>query len=172
MGCGDDVGQAYERRMTRRLFGEDVECSTGEMAGAQGFGKGGFVHQLAAGCVDEPGARLHAGDGSGVKQKLGGRAERGVQGDEVGAGEEIVKRDQLRAGVAGDFLADVRIASEDVKVKGAGAASDFEGDAAQSDQAERLAAKLGAACAALFPTAGVDGGVQLRNRACQGKQES
>ena len=78
MGRGDDVGQAYERRMTRRLFGEDVECSTGEMAGAQGFGKGGFVHQLAASGVDQARAGLHPGDGSGVEQKLGGRAERGV----------------------------------------------------------------------------------------------
>ena len=54
---------------------------------------------------------------------------------------------------------DVRIVGDDLHAEGQSAARDFDADAAESDDAERLAAKLGALQRLLLPLAGLHGGV-------------
>ena len=50
------------------------------------------VDQLAAGAVDEPGAVLHRGDRVGVDQVDRLRRLRRVEGDDVGAPEQVLER--------------------------------------------------------------------------------
>ncbi len=65
--------------------------------------------------------------------------------------------------LAGDDGRDEWIVADDVHAEGLGAASDFEADAAEADDAERLVAELGALQRFLLPLGGVHGGVGARN---------
>ena len=64
---------------------------------------------------------------------------------------------------AGDDGRDEWIVADDVHAEGLGAASDFEANAAEADDAEGLIAKLGALQRFLLPLGSVHGGVGARD---------
>ena len=85
-----------------------------------------------------------------------------MQRDVVRLGEELVQRRQGDVQLLRQAGRDVRIVGDHLHAEGQRAARDFDADAAQSDDAQRLAAKLGALQRLLLPFAGVHGGVGAR----------
>ena len=92
----------------------------------------------------------------GIDHFFGAGAERGVQRDVIGAREKIGERQELDFEFFGDLLAHVGIVRENCHFECVRAARHFGADAAQTDQAERLAAHFGAHGARFFPSSGVD----------------
>ena len=76
---------------------EHVERRAGDMAGIERCLQIRLDDEAAAGAVDDADARLHLGDGGGVDDVARRVGQRRVQGDEVGAGEELVELDLLDA---------------------------------------------------------------------------
>ena len=86
----DSLGRvASEQRIIgrRRLFLEDVERRTGDLAATQGINQRRFINQSAARAVDEAHARLHLFNARRVDDAARLFGERRVQRDEVGARE-------------------------------------------------------------------------------------
>ena len=53
--CGVAItfGQADQRRIFGRFFGESIESGAGKVAGFESVGESGFVDQFAAGAIDD-----------------------------------------------------------------------------------------------------------------------
>ena len=103
------------------------------------------VDQLAAGAVDDPDPVLHRRDRLGVDQVDRLRRLRQVQGDDVGAAEELLERlGPLDAELAEALGGDELVEGDDLHVEALGALGDELADAAEADHAERLAVELGA----------------------------
>ncbi len=83
--------------------------------------------------------------------RLGRRRQ--MERQEVGAGADLVERQQLDAHALGDLARDERIVGDDPHPEGAGALRHLLADAAEAGDAERLAAQLGAEEALLLPLA-------------------
>ena len=73
---------------------------------------------------------------------LGGEAD--VEGEVVGGLEDLVDGDEGDVVLAGDDGGDEGVVADEVHAEAGGAAGDFEADAAEADDAEGLAAELGA----------------------------
>ena len=95
-----------------------------------------------------------------------------MQGDVVRLGEQLVERRQRDVQLLREAGRDVGIVRDDLHAEGEGAAGNFDADAAQSDDAQGLAAKLAALQRLLFPLAGMHGGVGPRELTRQGQHES
>ncbi len=80
-----------------------------------------------------------------------------MQSEVVGAGDELVERDQADAVFARHGRGDKRIAADDFEAETARASGHFKPDAAEAENAEGLAAQLRALQALLLPLAGVHG---------------
>ena len=64
VGRGKDVGQRPERVVGIQGFlVEDIQTCASDPSFAEGRDEGGIIHQWAACCVDQKGARLHLPDG-------------------------------------------------------------------------------------------------------------
>ncbi len=113
MGRGDEVRVAEQRVGCRRLLDEDVEGRARDMAAVERRAQGGLVDQAAAGAIDDANAGL------GLAEILGGedvarlRRQRRVQGDEIGAREQIVEFDLFDADLLGALRAQERIEGDD-----------------------------------------------------------
>src|SRR5918912_2342982 len=101
-----------------------------------------LVNQAATRAVDDPHAALHLLEGLSVDDSARLRRQRGVNRDEIRAGEEFVERGKLKLKVARLFGRDERIEGNDVHAEGACAAGDDSPDAPEADDAQRLALKL------------------------------
>src|SRR6185437_15173417 len=101
--------------------------------------EGCFLYQFAARAVDDAHALLHRCDGLGVDDAVGLRSEAHMQREVIGSGEQLLERDQADAVLSRDSRRDERIAAYDFKPESAGALGYLNADAAQPDDAERLA---------------------------------
>ncbi len=161
------VGHGRQRRVFDRLVAVNIERDAAQLSGLQGLDYSGVVQQLATSAVDQPHALLHLADRFGVDHALGLRRQAHMQRDVVGLGEDLVERCQRDVQLLGQAWRDVRIVGDDLHAEGQSAARDFDADAAESDDAERLAAKLGALQRLLLPLAGLHGGVSSHQVARQ-----
>ena len=118
-----------------------------------------IIHEFAARAVDDAHALLHRGERLGVDHAGGLRRETDVERDVVRAGKELVERDQANAVFARNRGRHKRIASDDFESEAACAPRHFKPDAAQAENAERLAAQFRALQALLLPLARVHRGV-------------
>ena len=141
----DHVGQRQQGRILReRLFGEHVQGRARQVSVAQGGGDRGFLHQFAAGAVDQARALFHLADGLGVDQTGALRGERQVQGEVIGGGEHVIQRGKLDFRLARHLGGDEGIVRQHFHAEHARPPRHFHADAPQPDDAQRLAAQLGA----------------------------
>ena len=133
--------------------------------------KRGFVDELAAGAVDDAHARLHGGEGLAREQALGFRRERHVQRDVVALPEQRLEAAQLYAEIGGDLRRNVGVVGDDAHLEGARPLDHFAADAAQTDDAQHLAAQLIAHELLLLPLAAFGGGAGLRDAPGHGEHE-
>ena len=98
------VGQAEQRIVRRRLLDKNVKRRAGDLAGFERFDQGGFVHQPAARAIDDAHALFHLLDRRGVDDVPGLFGQRRMQGDEIGALEQLVQLDLLDAQIARALL--------------------------------------------------------------------
>src|SRR6202021_438368 len=89
MRRGDEVRMAEQRVGCRRLLDEDIESRARNMRAVEGRAQGGRVDQAAAGAIDDANARLRLGQIFRGEDVARLRRQRRVQGDEIGAREEI-----------------------------------------------------------------------------------
>ncbi len=127
---------------------------------SQRLGDRRLVDEAAAGAVDEPRARLHPRDALGGEDVRGLLGLRQVQGDEVGAGEQVVEvLDALDAEGDGALGGEEGVVGDDLHLQPDGARGDHRADVAAADEAEGLAGDLDAHEARLLPPAGAGRGV-------------
>ena len=130
------------------------------------------VDQLAAGAVDDPGAVLHRGDRVGVDQADRLRRLRRVQGDDVGAAEQVLEvLGPLDAELAEALGGDELVEGDDLHLEALGALGDELADAAEADHAEGLAVELGALELGPLPGAAGQRAVRLRDVAAEGEHQ-
>ena len=95
-----------------------------------------------------------------------------MQGEEVALRQQLVAgRDGLDAELGGLLGGDERVEPDHLHVEADGAAGDLAADAAEADDAERLAGDLGAEELVAVPLAGLHGGVGGGDVAGQGEQQ-
>ena len=82
-----------------------------------------------------------------------------MQGDEVGAGQQLVQLDLLDAHLHRALGRQEGIVGDHLHLQAEGAVGDDRADVAGADQAQRLAVELDAHEAVLLPLAGLGGGV-------------
>ena len=97
-----------------------------------------LVHQCAPRGIDQDGARLEAGEAVGVEKAARVVAEREMERDDVGAREQRVEIDQRHRRVRGRRA----VPGDHLHADAAADAGDLAADAAEPDDAERLAEKL------------------------------
>ena len=140
----DDLRQLEQRAVRARFGGEHVETCAADVAAGDRVGERLLVDQAAAGGVDDDDARL------GLGQRLLADQARGLLGlgqvhrDEVGAAQQFVERQQLDAELRGAGMRHVRVVGGDVRAEGGEPLGDQLADAAEPDDADRLAEDLGA----------------------------
>jgi len=124
----------------------DIEAGTGEAASEEGFEEGGFIDEGAAGDVDEDGGGPHEGEFGAADEVAGLRVEDGVEGDEIGGGEEVGKaRAFFNAGALHGGGIDMGIETEDAHAEArASHAGEAAADAADADEAEGFAGEVAA----------------------------
>ena len=152
--------------------GKTSSAAPAELAALEAGGDGVEVDQLAAGAVDEPGAVLHRRDRVGVDQVDRLRRLRHVQGDDVGAAEQLLERlGALDAELAEALGGDELVEGDDLHLEGLGALGDELADAAEADHAERLAVELGALELGPLPGAADQRAVRLGDVAAEGQHQ-
>ena len=130
------------------------------------------VDELAAGAVDYPGAVLHRGDRVGVDQADRLRGLRRVQGDDVGAAEQVLEAlGPLDPELAEALGRDELVEGDDLHVEALGALGDELADAAEADHPEGLAVELGALELGPLPGAAGERAVRLGDVAAEGEHQ-
>jgi len=154
-----------------RLLGENVERGAGDVARLERRLQVGLDHQPAAGAIDDEHAFFHLGDRAAVDDGAGRIGQGRVEGDEVGAGVELVELDLFDAERLGPLGREVGIVSRDFHVQADRAVGDDRADIAAADDAEALAVELDPHEARLLPLAGVGRGVGGADLARDREQE-
>ena len=135
-----------------RFPGVCVEDRAAEVAGVQGGGERGLVHDAAAGEVRDDRPRPEEGEFGGADESPCLVRERRVHRDDVGLGQELGEAAGAPHAKPGEpFVADVRIVADELHAKGTGATGDLAADAPDTDNAERLAHEFGAEEVGAFP---------------------
>ncbi len=133
------------------LVGVDVQTGGPDLAGLQSSQQGILVHVGTTGGVDDDHAVLHLGDGIGVDEGSA-RCGGSVEGDEVGLGQQFLQRHIGDAKFGLHLRTAGGAVSDDVHADGLCHDAQMLADAAEADDAERLALKLDAlAVGLLFP---------------------
>jgi hypothetical protein len=164
VGGEDDVVHRAEGRVgTERFFFEDIEGGTGDAAGLEGLDEGLFLHDGAAGGVDEHGSGFHAGELGGAEQAAGVGCERTVHENVVGFGEEVVEGDEFDAELGSALRLGVGIEGEEAAhVEDPQEADSFRRDVAKADGANDAIAGFAAeGLGAFYPLALTDEPVLL-----------
>ncbi len=144
VGRDDDVLAGEERVLGERLGGEDVERGAGQLARLKTGLQRVEVDQLAAGAVDDAGAVHHLGDRLVVDQADRLRRLRHVQGDQVGAAEQLLDAvDTVDAELAKALGGDELVEGDDLHLEALSAFGDELADPPEADHSERLAVELG-----------------------------
>jgi hypothetical protein len=168
----DDVGAGEDRVLGEGLGGEDVERRAADLAGLQPRHQRVEVYQLAAGAIDDPHPVLHRRDRLGADQADRLRRLRHVDGDHVGPPVEVLEAlraldAELLEALGGDEL----VEGDDVHLEALGALGDQLADAAEADDADRLAVELGALVLGPVPAAVDERAVRLRDVAEEGQHQ-
>ncbi len=91
MRSGDEVWMAEQRVGCRGLLDEDVESCARNMTAVERSAQGDLVDKAAAGAIDDANARLGLRQVFRREDVARLRRQRRVQGDEIGARQEIVE---------------------------------------------------------------------------------
>ena len=161
----DDVGQAEQRAVLGRLDLEHVEGGAGHVARFQRLGQRPLVDQAAARAVDDAHALLGLLQRGGIDDVAGLVGQRRVQGDEIGAAQQVVELDLLHAQLHRPLRRQERIVGDHLHLQADGAVGDDRADVAAADHAQRLGGELDAQELGLLPLAGLRGAVGLRDLA-------
>ncbi len=113
MGRGDEVRMAEQRVGRRRLLDEDIESRARDMTAVERGAQGGLVDKAAAGAIDDANARLGLRQIFRREDVARLRRQRRVQGDEIGARQEIVEFELFDADLLGALGAQERIKGDD-----------------------------------------------------------
>ena len=157
----DEIGRAEQRRGLGRLLHEHVERRAADMPAVEPGLQRRLVDQPAARAVDDAHALLRLGEVLGRLEVAGGVGQRRVEGDEVGARQQLVQRDLLDAELHRAFGGQERIVGDDLHPEAQRAVGDDRADIARADQAQRLGGELHPHEAVLLPLAGLGGLVRL-----------
>jgi len=168
MRRADDARMVEQDIVLRRLFGEDVQRRTGDVAGIQRCFQIGFDHEAAAGTIDQPDLGLALRQSFGVDDAAGLVGQRRVQADEIGALQQGVEIDLLDAEVDRPLRREERIEGNHLHLQSLGAVGDDRADIAATDDAERLGIELDADEAGFLPFAFMGGAVGQRDVPRQG----
>ena len=166
------VVEAVVCRLLERLLAEDVEGGPGDFTRLESLDERLVDDKLAAGAVDDANTGLHDADGVRVDEPFGLGGQSDVECEVVGVLEDVVDRDERDVVLAGDDGGDEGVVANERHAEGVGAAGDFEADAPEPDDAERLAPQLGALQGLLIPLARVHGAVGARNRPAHGDHQA
>ena len=131
-----------------------VERDAGDLAGFQSFDQRRFVVDAAAGAVDQPHAGLQQCQRFAVDEAGGFVGQRRVDGEIIDLRQHVANvSTRLDAQLGGPLLAEERIVAEHAHLEGLGPLGDRLADAAQADDAERLAGQLRAHVLVAVPLA-------------------
>ncbi len=155
MRGGDEICATEQRVLGRRLLDEDIDRRTGNLALVERGGEVGLDDEPAAGAVDDAHAAFHPGERVFVDQVPGRIVQGGVQGDEIGAGEQLVEVNLFDPNTARPFGRQERIVGDHLHFQAQGAPGNDRADIAAADNAERLAEQLDPHKARLFPFPGL-----------------
>ena len=144
MGCHDHLRQIEQRAVGARLGGEHVHTGRPHVPADDGVGERLLVDQTAARGVDDDHAGLGLGQRLRADQARGLRGLRQVHRDEVGAGQQVVERQQFDAELSRARLRHVRVVGDDVGAEGRQPLGHQLADPAQAHHANGLAVDLGA----------------------------
>ena len=118
-----------------------------------------LVDQAAARAIDDPDALLGLRQILAREDVAGLIGERRVEGDEIGAGEQVVELDLLDSEVQRPLGGQERIVGDHLHPQAERPVGDDRADIAGADQAERLAGQLDPHEAVLLPFAGLGRGI-------------
>ena len=130
-----------------------------------------LVDQLAAGGVDDPDAVAHLRDRLRVDRAARVVGQRQVQGQEVGAREDLVERRALDPQLAEPLGGDERVVRDDLHLQTERAPRHLPADAAEAEHAEHLVRELDTAPLRALPAALDQRRVGLRDVARQREQQ-
>ena len=83
VGSEDDVVHREESFLDEGLVFENIEGGAGEMAGLKGGDDGAFIHDFAAGDVDEIGPGFHLREPRGIDEVMRRRGQGNEREDEI-----------------------------------------------------------------------------------------
>ncbi len=140
--AADDAGAVL---LEDALVFEDIEAEGADLAGLEGLDEGVCVDEAAAGCIDEDDAGFAEGEGFAVDDVAGLGEEGDIEGDDVGAAEELLEGDVLEVEGGGDEGLGFYVVCEDFHAEAAGDADGVEAYAAGADDADGFAHEVEAA---------------------------
>ena len=153
MRGANHVGQAEQHVFSCGFFGEYIKRRTGDMAGFQQLGQRGLVHQTTTGAVDDAHALFGFRQIFSRQDVAGAIGQRHMQGDEIGAGQQLVQLDLFNAHFGGFFFAQVGVERDDLHFQAQGAVANDAADIARTDHAKGFGGQFGAHEFGLFPFA-------------------
>ena len=133
MGRGDEVGMAKQNVRLGRLFDKDVKGRAANMAAVQTGPQSRLVNKAAARAVDDEHALAGLGEVFGAQDVAGLVGQGGVQGDDLGAGQQLVQLDLFHADLDGPFGRQERIIGNDLHLQAVSAVGDNAADVAAAD---------------------------------------
>ena len=128
-----------------------------------------LVDQAAAGAIDDHHPRPGLRQGLGREDVAGLVGQRGVQADDVGAGQKLVQLDLLHPDLHRPLGREEGIVGDDLHLQAIGPVGDDRADVAGADQAQGLGVELDAHEAVLLPPAGLGGVIGGRQLPGQGE---
>lgn len=127
-------------------------------------GQGGFLDQAATRAIDNAHSALRLLQTGCIKKVTRLRSERGMQGDEIGIGHQIVQLiDQLDLQTARARRREIWIECHYAHAKSDRAPAQLATDPAHSDNPERFVIELNPFQIFTIPTSTAHGGIGLRN---------
>jgi 4-hydroxy-2-oxoheptanedioate aldolase len=127
----DHVREPEQLASHRRLMSEDVQRRGAQPAGAKRADQGILVHHVPSRDVDQDRTPAHASQPIRVDETTGLGGQGHVQGDDVGALEQLVERDDRAAGQ----LLHVRVAADDLAPEALEPPDDGAPDPTETDDA-------------------------------------
>jgi hypothetical protein len=166
------VGVAEQRVLRDRLGAKDVERRPAHLARVERRAEVLVDDERPPGDVEDPHAVLALGERFGVEPALGLGRLRKVEGDEVGAGVDVVGGlGLLHAEVAVAIRAHERVEGDDVHAEGERPVGHELADAPEAEDPERLVHELDARVLGAVPAPRDQRRMRLRHVPRQGEQQ-
>src|SRR6202041_843031 len=151
MRSGYEVRMAKQRVGCRRLLDEDVESRARNMTAGERSAQGGLVDKAAAGAIDDANAGLRLRQIFRREDVARLRRQWRVQGDEIGARQEVIEFNFFNTELLGALGAQERIEGDDPHLQSERARGDDRADVPATNDSERLAGQFDAHESVLFP---------------------